>query len=99
MEIGRAYCDWHWRNTFKPPISTGQKQRKTLAQQRNAENVRKKKAVKEKRGCIEKLLPQATLRSGGALEIFIKRRLPSEPGEGVSRRTIRRDLQHIRGKP
>ena len=99
LQIGRKCSDWEWRRKHKPAIITGRKQRSTLKVRRDTQNAKMKSDVVIRRAAIQEILAKARLKSGAALEVKIKKQLEADTGKPVSLRTVRRDLQHLRGQP
>ena len=99
VQIGRKCSDWEWRRKHKPAIITGRKQRSTLKVRRDTQNAKMKSDVVIRRAAIQEILAKARLKSGAALEVKIKKQLEADTGKPVSLRTVRRDLQHLRGQP
>lgn len=95
LNIGLTAMDWKWRSNYKPSIVTGTKQRKVLSQHRE-QAIKNSKAGAEKRRAL--LLPMLDDKglTGGALEIYLQKRLQKDCKIFVDRRTIRRDLAKLR---
>ena len=92
--IATLNTDWIWRGAQKPSITTGNKQRKVLAEHRGAANSSKREAVEARRTAITGLIDETRL-TGGALEAHLQKKLQEFFEIEASLRTIRRDLKEL----
>lgn len=96
VALGRLSAEHEWRQSFKPSIVTGRKQRKTLAAHRGTAHASQRKSMEVRREAIATLLREMNRPlTGGALEENLCKRLLERFGINASRRTIRRDLSTI----
>ena len=96
MQLGALIKEWSWRANYKPSIVTGAGQRKHLTELRTARNRKAKASVAQRRAIVTGLLPKTNL-SGGALVNWLRKRLKDDCDISVSARTVRRDLEVLRG--
>ena len=96
VALGRLLAEHEWRQSFKPSIVTGRKQRKTLAAHRGTAHASQRERLETRREAIAILLREMNRPlTGGALEETLRKRLLDRFKIKASLRTIRRDLSEI----